>query len=88
MARLATNYIVAVERQNHELQARIEALQDEVHRLQALNEKISLKDQTPSPGRFGGRPLSPPPDMPVHFNRRSMEPMSTSSTPSASDNGH
>lgn len=62
----ATTHIVSLEKSNKDLQARINALEQEVHRLRILNEKISLSaNETPSPGMFDGRPLSPPPDVPV-----------------------
>jgi len=62
----ATHHIVALEKTNKDLQTRISALEQELHRLRALNEKISLSaNETPSPGTFvDARPLSPPPDLP------------------------
>jgi hypothetical protein len=62
----ATQHIVVLEKTNQDLQARINALEQEMHRLRALNEKISLNaNETPSPGMFDARPLSPPPDVPL-----------------------
>ncbi|KAI3622561.1 hypothetical protein WG66_015781 [Moniliophthora roreri] len=64
----ATNYIVQLENTNRDLQARLQLLEQEMQRLRALNEKISLPSHdTPSPGHFDAdaRPLSPPPDVPM-----------------------
>ncbi|KAI0685073.1 hypothetical protein BC835DRAFT_1291123 [Cytidiella melzeri] len=63
----ATNHIVAMEKNNRQLQARLEQLEAEIRRLRALNEKISLNsvgDSSPSPGHVNmeSRPLSPPPE--------------------------
>lgn len=81
----ATSRIVQLETENQKLEKRMEALHDDIARLQSLNEKISLAggggpmigmsgsvgSGTPSPGR---RPLSPPPEKQASSN---------ASTPSA-----
>ncbi|EIN14408.1 hypothetical protein PUNSTDRAFT_80751 [Punctularia strigosozonata HHB-11173 SS5] len=63
----ATNHIVHLEKQNQQLNQRLAALDQEVQRLRALNEKISLAVDTPSPGQpvhpIDSRPLSPPPEI-------------------------
>ena len=62
---LATNHIVNLEKTNRQLQQRLAALESEVARLRALNEKISLGvSNSPSPGQVSmdSRPLSPPPE--------------------------
>ncbi|KAF8899179.1 hypothetical protein BD779DRAFT_1666896 [Infundibulicybe gibba] len=88
----ATNHIVALEKANKDMQARIIALEQEMQRLRAINEKISLgSNDTPSPGMFDSRPLSPPPDAPPGAHSlppaRGQEPPSEDSSPSASDTG-
>lgn len=62
------------------MQARLAHLEQEVKRLRAINEKISLGvDSTPSPGNTGGlhsldrRPLSPPPDGPIPHSLSSVK---------------
>jgi uncharacterized small protein (DUF1192 family) len=89
----ATNHILALEKANKEMQARIATLEQEMQRLRAINEKISLgSNDTPSPRTFdGNRPLSPPPDAPVAGHSlasvRGQEPPSEHSSPSASEGG-
>ncbi|KAK0198784.1 hypothetical protein F5146DRAFT_106796 [Armillaria mellea] len=84
----ATQYISSLEKTNQDLQARITQLEQEMQRLRSLNEKMSLGD-TPSPGVFDARPLSPPPDVPIAAhalnNVRAQDPSSGESSPSASD---
>ncbi|KIM70130.1 hypothetical protein SCLCIDRAFT_506632 [Scleroderma citrinum Foug A] len=74
----ATNHIIYLEKTTQEMQARLLVLEQEVQRLRAVNEKISLGvTNTPSPGTVTGgatnnggnamhgidsRPLSPPPE--------------------------
>ncbi|RDB29343.1 hypothetical protein Hypma_015976 [Hypsizygus marmoreus] len=91
----ATNHITALEKANKEMQARLNELEAEMQRLRAINEKISLgSTETPSPGMFDARPLSPPPDAPpaptTHSlaSVRGQEPPSADSSPSASENGY
>jgi len=91
----ATNHIMALEKENKELQQRIAFLEQESQRLRALNEKISLSaESTPAPENAPGRPISPPPDnaptgtgltlLPV----RTQQIASDRSSPSASEGGH
>lgn len=88
----ATNHIISLEAVNRELQNRLASLESEMGRLRALNEKISLTSNTPSPGMFEARPLSPPPDMPpqtimpsrIHHH---MSDDSSHSSPSVSEGG-
>ncbi|KAJ3978155.1 hypothetical protein EV361DRAFT_786814 [Lentinula raphanica] len=88
-----TNHIIHLEAVNRELQARLESLESEMHRLRTLNEKISLTSNTPSPGMFSeARPLSPPPDMPPQTIMASrihhvQSDSSSHSSPSLSDGG-
>ncbi|KAI0348164.1 hypothetical protein BDW22DRAFT_1320152 [Trametopsis cervina] len=52
----ATNHIVSMEKNNRQLQARLEQLELEIRRLRSLNEKISLTtvaDKSPSPSGHG-----------------------------------
>ncbi|THV06560.1 hypothetical protein K435DRAFT_645127 [Dendrothele bispora CBS 962.96] len=90
----ATNHIVHLEATNRELQARLAQLEQEMGRLRALNEKISLpsSSETPSPGVFDARPISPPPDGPLQtvVQRVQHTPSEGSgrSSPSMSDNGY
>jgi hypothetical protein len=94
---IATNHIIALEKSNHEMQARILTLEQEVLRLRGLNEKISLGVDTPSPGQSGpihssidSRPLSPPPEnVPTHSltSVRGQDSSRENSSPSASENG-
>jgi hypothetical protein len=59
----ATSHIVVLESENKALQDRIAGLEDEIRRLQAINEKLSGGSlETPSPGMYE-RPLSPPPEV-------------------------
>jgi len=78
MTLVATNHIIYLEKTTQEMQARLLVLEQEVQRLRAVNEKISLGvTNTPSPGTVAGaatnnggnamhgidsRPLSPPPE--------------------------
>lgn len=55
---LATNHIVLLEKTNQELKARINALEQEMARLRAINEKISLGNTELPPSAFEGKPLS------------------------------
>ncbi|KAF5375236.1 hypothetical protein D9758_000516 [Tetrapyrgos nigripes] len=95
----ATNHIVHLETTNRELQARLAHLEQEMTRLRSLNEKISLpsSSETPSPGVFDGRPISPPPDAPLssHSLQDAKDVLppprlsgSGRSSPSASDSGY
>lgn len=85
----ATSRIVQLETENQKLEKRMEALHDDIARLQSLNEKISLASggvgMAMSGGSTGGsvgsgtpspgrRPLSPPPEKQASSN---------ASTPSA-----
>jgi len=88
----ATNHIVALEKANHDMQARIAALEQEVLRLRGLNEKISLGVDTPPPSQSlhstDARPISPPPDGPLPHSLASVkgqEPPREDSSPSASE---
>ena len=69
----ATNYIIQLDKQTRQMQTRLAALESEVQRLRALNEKISLSvGSSPEAGGMGpqamtlvhpmDRPLSPPPE--------------------------
>ncbi|KAI9570187.1 hypothetical protein HD554DRAFT_388340 [Boletus coccyginus] len=69
----ATNHIIFLEKSTQEMQARLLVLEQEVQRLRAVNEKISLGvNSTPPPSNnihgVDSRPLSPPPEpgMPSH----------------------
>ncbi|KAF8140667.1 hypothetical protein EV363DRAFT_1393563 [Boletus edulis] len=70
----ATNHIIFLEKSTQEMQARLLVLEQEVQRLRAVNEKISLSvTGTPPPANnsihdVDSRPLSPPPEpgMPSH----------------------
>jgi hypothetical protein len=89
----ATNHIIALEKENKELQQRIAFMEQESQRLRALNEKISLSSEgTPSPENSLGRPISPPPDTaPTGHSLvsiRGQQPPSEHSSPSASEGGH
>ncbi|PPQ72134.1 hypothetical protein CVT24_002405 [Panaeolus cyanescens] len=79
----ATNHIIALERENKELQNRIAYLEQESQRLRALNEKISLSAEgTPAPD--ANRPPTPQDAAP----RGPQASASGRSTPSASEGGH
>ncbi|KAF5392594.1 hypothetical protein D9757_002278 [Collybiopsis confluens] len=89
-----TNHIISLESLNQELQSRLATLEAEMHRLRALNEKISLtSNNTPSPGMFSeARPISPPPEIPsqaVIPTRAAYVPSddSSHSSPAVSDGG-
>jgi len=87
----ATNHIIALEKENKELQARIAFMEKESQRLRALNEKISLSSEgTPSPENHMGRPISPPPDIaPASLaSSRGHQSSSEHSSPSTSDGGN
>jgi len=63
----ATNYIMMMENQNRDLMKRLDAVEQEVKRLRALNEKISLSvggTKSPSPARIhvDQHSLSPQPE--------------------------
>lgn len=56
-----------MEKNNRQLQARLEQLEAEIRRLRALNEKMALggvAENSASPGHISvvNRPLSPPPE--------------------------
>ncbi|KAL0580695.1 hypothetical protein V5O48_001336 [Marasmius crinis-equi] len=89
----ATNYITQLEAQNQELQNRLNFLEQEMQRLRALNEKISLPSRDSPPPKFDpdARPLSPPPDVPMPNHSHpniSNRPISEGSSPSNSENGY
>ncbi|PPQ68757.1 hypothetical protein CVT26_001726 [Gymnopilus dilepis] len=91
----ATSYIIALEKENKELQQRIAFLESESQRLRALNEKISLSAEgTPAPENASGRPISPPPENPptgtgiTLIPARPQHTTSEHSSPSASEGGH
>lgn len=93
----AVNRIRELELENQEMQRRLSSAEAEVHRLRALNEKITLGDSqgTPSPSpattMHDTRPLSPPPDAPpIQTMAPPMlrPPPSEGSTSSMSDNGY
>ncbi|EGN93190.1 hypothetical protein SERLA73DRAFT_190105 [Serpula lacrymans var. lacrymans S7.3] len=94
----ATNHIVNLEKSTQEMQARLLSLEQEVQRLRAINEKISLGvNNTPSPGQsthmhgMDSRPLSPPPEsgMPIHSlaHVKGQEPPREDSRSPVSDDG-
>ncbi|KAF9451387.1 hypothetical protein P691DRAFT_663313 [Macrolepiota fuliginosa MF-IS2] len=56
----ATNHIVLLEKTNQDLKARINALEQEMARLRAINEKISLGNTDLPPSAFDGKPLADP----------------------------
>nr|GAT61320.1 predicted protein [Mycena chlorophos] len=59
----ATTHIAALELENKSLNERIASLEEEIRRLQALNDKLGVGAlETPSPGMYE-RPLSPPPEV-------------------------
>ncbi|KAJ7597334.1 hypothetical protein C8J56DRAFT_774360 [Mycena floridula] len=79
----ATHHIVALEKTNQELQTRLASLEQEIQRVRALNEQISMSNETPSPGMFEARALSQPPDASLGSQR----PPSNASSPSG-DSGY
>ncbi|KAJ7201274.1 hypothetical protein GGX14DRAFT_656127 [Mycena pura] len=91
----ATNHISVLESENKTLQERIVGLEEEIRRLQTINEKLASGSlQTPSPGMYE-RPLSPPPEVPglphgsssltsAPVSHEPRDDASTSSTPSES----
>jgi len=90
---LATNHIIALEKENKELQQRIAFMEQESQRLRALNEKISLSsDGTPSPEAGINRQTTPDASagQPSHSlaSVRGQQPPSEHSSPSASEAGH
>ncbi|KAJ7292849.1 hypothetical protein C8J57DRAFT_8255 [Mycena rebaudengoi] len=60
----ATSHISVLEADNKALQDRIANLEEEIRRLQSINDKLSggSSFETPSPGMYE-RPLSPPPEV-------------------------
>lgn len=89
----ATNHITALEKANKDMMARLAELEAEMARLRAVNEKISLgSTETPSPGMFDAKPLSPQTDGSTATHSlnsvRGQEPPSEDSSPSASENGY
>ncbi|KAJ7750314.1 hypothetical protein B0H16DRAFT_858663 [Mycena metata] len=59
----ATSHISVLETENKALQDRIAGLEEEIRRLQSINEKLAGGSlETPSPGMYE-RPLSPPPEV-------------------------
>lgn len=69
---LATNYIIQLDKTTRQMQTRLAALESEVQRLRAINEKITLSvGSTPDASMtqpvplHSDRPLSPPPEMSV-----------------------
>ncbi|TCD70113.1 hypothetical protein EIP91_004842 [Steccherinum ochraceum] len=93
----ATNHIQNLEKTNRHLQSRLAAIEAEVVRLRAINEKISLgvgggSTSSPSPSQVNmdSRPLSPPPEGPQSSQLASVagqEPPVEESSPSASESG-
>lgn len=90
----ATNHIVAMEKTNRQLQARLEQLESEIRRLRSLNEKISLsgvaENKSPSPGHMNSdtRPLSPPPEGSQLTSVGGQDPPHEDSSPSPTDGGY
>ncbi|KAI0673582.1 hypothetical protein C8Q78DRAFT_1067877 [Trametes maxima] len=96
----ATNHIASLEKSNRTLQQRLAALEAEVTRLRALNEKISLAaNNSPSPGQVNmeTRPLSPPPEGSQQQQSSAQhqlasvagqDPPVAESSPSASESGY
>ncbi|KAI0081116.1 hypothetical protein K474DRAFT_1588342 [Panus rudis PR-1116 ss-1] len=84
----ATNHIQMLEKQNRELQERLQQVEDEIIRLRAINEKISLTSlpagDSPSQVNLDSRPLSPPPDAPRSQGSNSKNSVEASS-PAASE---
>jgi hypothetical protein len=80
----ATIHISSLEDKNKDLLTKVEQLEKEVAHLRALNEKITFPaGETPSPGMFDARPLSPPPDVPpvIHLTgHKHVEPASDESS--------
>ncbi|KAJ6520297.1 hypothetical protein C8R45DRAFT_809250 [Mycena sanguinolenta] len=59
----ATSHIAVLEAENKAMLDRIAGLEEEIRRLQSINEKLSGGSlETPSPGMYE-RPLSPPPEV-------------------------
>ncbi|KAJ7146228.1 hypothetical protein C8R44DRAFT_827087 [Mycena epipterygia] len=59
----ATSHISVLESENRALQDRIASLEEEIRRLQTINDKLAGGSlETPSPGMYE-RPLSPPPEV-------------------------
>lgn len=93
----ATAHIVALDTANRELQLRLNALEGEMERLRAINEKISLHtnaNNTPSPSHLAeaSKPISPPPEGAASGHSltsvKGQLPPSEHSSPSASENGY
>ncbi|CAK5264351.1 unnamed protein product, partial [Mycena citricolor] len=65
----ATSHISLLEGENQALQDRVASLEQEIHRLQTLNEKLAgagTSLEPASPGMYDGRPLSPLPRHRTH----------------------
>ncbi|KAH8094613.1 hypothetical protein BXZ70DRAFT_348846 [Cristinia sonorae] len=90
----ATNHITSLEKTNRQLQQRLAALEQDVIRLRAINEKISLSvgapTNSPSPSQVNmdSRPLSPPPEGSQLTSVAGQEPPHEDSSPSASESGY
>ncbi|KAJ7508625.1 hypothetical protein B0H11DRAFT_2153067 [Mycena galericulata] len=87
----ATSHISVLESENKALQDRIASLEDEIRRLQTINEKLSGGSlETPSPGMYE-RPLSPPPEVTTLRSHSSLAgatgPPQEEASPSPSDSG-
>ncbi|KAJ7733580.1 hypothetical protein DFH07DRAFT_134531 [Mycena maculata] len=90
----ATNHISVLESENKVLQDRIAGLEEEIRRLQTINDKLSGGSlETPSPGMYE-RPLSPPPEVTTLHSHSSLagatgplEPPEEAS-PSPTDSGY
>ncbi|KAJ6601366.1 hypothetical protein DFH09DRAFT_901030 [Mycena vulgaris] len=88
----ATGHISVLEAENKVLQDRIAGLEEEIRRLQSINEKLAGGSlETPSPGMYE-RPLSPPPEVTtIHTHTQSSLAGATDpppdESPSPSDGG-
>lgn len=90
----ATNHITSLEKTNRQLQARLLAVEQEVVRLRAINEKISLSvggppANSPSPSQVNmdSRPLSPPPEGQSSSSTTGQDAPVEESSPSESEEG-
>lgn len=81
----ATNHIIALEKANSEMQARLNDLDAEMQRLRAANEKISLGSGQPLP--YDSK-STPPLSDGINQLSRNGGPSSEGSSPSASENGY